>query len=273
MTVRGSRFSVRRIVIALESGCENLKALEVAADMAARTKAELHGVFVEDIQLLRLAALPFARQVSLHAIESRPLETVDVEAELRALAGRARRCLQDLATQMNVPWSFETVRGDRSAIVSATEVTDMLVVETTTRPFARHMRLSTDWSDIAVTCERACLLLAAATGGRKGILTVYDGSESGARAIAAAAALGGEHEGSLTIASLTADGDLQQRLQTAGLQPAIRIIAGAGTSELTRIIAEANCDLVILPVSFVAARRAELEGLLNAPPCALLLIK
>ncbi|MEZ5829664.1 MAG: hypothetical protein R3D05_00615 [Dongiaceae bacterium] len=268
-------FTVRRVVIALESGCENLQALETAAELAARARAELHGIFVDDIRLLQIAALPFTRQASLHSAASLPFEPADVEAQLRALARRARRCLEDVATRLRVPWSFETVRGDRASVIAATQGTDVLVVETTTRPFGQYLKMSTEWSEIAITCERACLLTSAAGAKRKGILAVYDGSEGGEHAVAAALALDGTRNSSLTIASTApaaAETTLRQQLREGDTSAEVRTIKTLTLPELARVMADANCGLLILPVELVTRHRAELETLLAAPTCAVLLV-
>ena len=56
---------IERVVVALDAVSENRATIDTAARLAARWRARLHGVFVEDDDLLRLANLPFARQVSL----------------------------------------------------------------------------------------------------------------------------------------------------------------------------------------------------------------
>ncbi|HNB26716.1 MAG TPA: hypothetical protein PLR41_07165, partial [Alphaproteobacteria bacterium] len=61
MSAEDTGFAVQRVVVALESACENLAALEQAAEMARRTKATLHAMFIEDARLLEAAALPFTR--------------------------------------------------------------------------------------------------------------------------------------------------------------------------------------------------------------------
>ena len=55
--------TLRRIVVGLDAGPRDRAALEAAAQLAARMQAELVGLFVEDIDLLHLAGLPFAREV------------------------------------------------------------------------------------------------------------------------------------------------------------------------------------------------------------------
>ena len=54
--------AVKRILIALDPSRRGQSALQAAAHLAAGTGAELAGLFVEDINLLRMAGLPFARE-------------------------------------------------------------------------------------------------------------------------------------------------------------------------------------------------------------------
>lgn len=271
MTESERGFAVRRIVIALESGCENLRALDQAAELAERMKAELHAVFVEDLRLLRVAALPFTRQVSLCPAGTHPLEPGDVESELRALAAGLRRHLEDVATRLKLAWSFETVRGDPLSVISATDSRDVLVVETSTRPFARHLRLSTEWSEIAITCERPCLLLGTETGGRKGVLAVHDGSEAGERALSAAMAMDGGGAG-LSIAATEQTlgrADLVHRFPDVPL----RSVGGVDPAALRDLLRQSNCAVAILPASLIVSHRAQWRDLLATAPCAILLVR
>jgi hypothetical protein len=275
MKDREFRFVARRVVIALESGCENLNALQMAAEMAVRMKAELHGLFFEDMRLLSAAALPFIRQVSLHPAGSHPLDPADIETELRAMGLRLRRHLEEFATRLRLPWSFETVRGDRSSVISAIEDTDVLVVETATRPFAQHMCLSTDWWQIVITCDRACLLLGVPIKERKGVLAIHDGSEGGEHALAAAIAMDGSPDARLTIATteeIMRRAGLAQRVEAAGAPSAFETVNRMDPAELLRLIRNSRCALAIVPASLAAAHRAEWQDLLAAPPCDILLV-
>jgi hypothetical protein len=53
-------FEIHRILVALDASVRSLAALEAAAELAAEWHAELLGLFVEDVELLRLAATPAA---------------------------------------------------------------------------------------------------------------------------------------------------------------------------------------------------------------------
>ena len=56
---------IERVVVMLDAASENRSAIDIAVRLAVRTRTPLHGLFVEDQDLLRLAGLPFARQVTI----------------------------------------------------------------------------------------------------------------------------------------------------------------------------------------------------------------
>ena len=60
-----STSDVRRILVALDASPHSHAALEEAAALAKPLQAELAGVFVLDAELLRLSALPVARETRL----------------------------------------------------------------------------------------------------------------------------------------------------------------------------------------------------------------
>lgn len=98
------------IVVGLDTSFIAREALSLAARLAASLDARLSGIFVEDENLLALAALPFAREISF----SGEVRGVDPERMLRAMkaqAGNARRMLALAAAEQNVAWSFDVRRG------------------------------------------------------------------------------------------------------------------------------------------------------------------
>ena len=116
-----------------------MTAIDTAARLAAHAKAPLHGVFVEDEDLLHLAGLPFARQITLGA-PAEPLTTEHVELHLQVAAERARRELFAAAKRHGVTCSFEIVRGaSESALIGASE-RDLVVAGGLTRPIGGHFR-------------------------------------------------------------------------------------------------------------------------------------
>jgi hypothetical protein len=103
-------------------------ALEAATGMAATLDAELTGLFVEDINLLRLAGLPFAGELELVSGLWRRWALGDLERALRVHAAEAERLLAQAAERAKVQWSFQLARGQvlREAL-AATGEADLVV--------------------------------------------------------------------------------------------------------------------------------------------------
>ena len=80
---------VYRVLIALDATEDSLASLDLATRMAAKLRAELEGLFIEDINLLRLAELPCTRIVSVATTSSEGMSLPSMERELR----RQPRCV------------------------------------------------------------------------------------------------------------------------------------------------------------------------------------
>ena len=135
---------IRRIVIPLDASADGDTAIETAARLAARANAPLHGIFVEDEDLLSLANLPFARQVTLGA-GTEPLTVERVELQLHAAAERARQAIAAVAERHVVVWSFEGVRGSLQSALSGVSERDLVVASALSRPIAGQFRLEGRW--------------------------------------------------------------------------------------------------------------------------------
>jgi nucleotide-binding universal stress UspA family protein len=101
----------RRIVVGLDAGPRGRATLEAAAQVAARMQAELVGLFVEDIDLLHLAGMPFAREVGYPSAVLRPLDVAAMERALSATAQEVQRTLAAIAGRAPLSWSFRIARG------------------------------------------------------------------------------------------------------------------------------------------------------------------
>ena len=103
--------TIRRIIVDLDPRSQGRSALEAAAQLAERLQAELVGLFVEDIDLLHLAGLPFAREIGFPSATTRALDIASMERSLRALASDVQRSMAAIAGRAPVPWSFRVARG------------------------------------------------------------------------------------------------------------------------------------------------------------------
>jgi nucleotide-binding universal stress UspA family protein len=119
----------RRVVVLLDASAPGRAALEAAAAHAAELEAELVAVFVEDVDLLHLAGLPFAREIGFPSAERRELDASSMERALHQIAEEARRSIAELAERRPLQWSFQIVRGDLSAQMLAAAAEADLVID------------------------------------------------------------------------------------------------------------------------------------------------
>ncbi len=155
--------SEMRITLAFAGAEPDLEAMASLARFAAALQAELSGLFVEDQNLLRLAALPIAREFS-HAGAARTLEPNEMERQLQRQATLVRAALVKTAEQAGARWSFATARGsfagEIGSVISQSEAVAVGLTAQARRflgaaPLARNHRRRTIPRPIAVVLTRA----------------------------------------------------------------------------------------------------------------------
>lgn len=101
----------KRVLVALDASAQIPKALETAFELAVREHAELITLFVEDINLFRMAELPFAREIIFPTATQSRIEAGNLERELRVRAAQISQAIGRIAERAQVRWSFQVVRG------------------------------------------------------------------------------------------------------------------------------------------------------------------
>ena len=228
MSITHHHAPIRRILLALDTATHSLAAVEATTALAARLDADLHALFVEDINLLRLAALPFARETRLTSATTRRLQNPDMENALRAEATRAQAALATVATRLHVRWSFQVTRGQVAAQVRAAAMEADIVA------FTFPGGVPAGLTQVAATMETVmrgapCLLLMLPPGAgiRPPFVVVYDGSPASARALRLAAQLAQAEATGVTVLLATIEPSVLRRLrsETDALLAGTKVIA------------------------------------------------
>ncbi|MBI1395970.1 MAG: hypothetical protein GC151_08305 [Betaproteobacteria bacterium] len=101
----------RRLLLALASAGTDGGLRAILDALMHASALEMSVLYVEDADLLGVAALPFTREVGLVTGIARDIGTASVERTMRVQASRAEEHARRLATELRVRWSFEVSRG------------------------------------------------------------------------------------------------------------------------------------------------------------------
>lgn len=145
---------LRRLVLELAHGPIDPGAMRLAAEFARDFGLDLFGVYTEDESLLRVAQLPFSREIRLLTHDWRRLDPGAVVDELRGQAETVRRQLREMMDRLGVRGGFEVRRGDPVLCVAGVcSPADAIVVSasaTIQRPVADRLRQAAERSPAAV---------------------------------------------------------------------------------------------------------------------------
>jgi len=276
--------TIERIVVALDAVSESRMAIAAAVRLATRWKTRLHGVFVEDDDLIRFAHLPFARQVTL-GIGAEPLNFQQAERQLRVFAERARQDLAAAARPHDIEWSFEVLRDAGTTPTVAAAIGDLLVAGTTTRPIGGYFRVECRWWSV-VEAGSAPFLLAhreghPADGQTDGavVAVLPDRGAASERLLAAAARLAEADGGRLVVLCAPSLADtpgfkawLDERLAGRSVEVEIDATLDAPAALIPRLD-ELGCRVVALAAEAAEARPERLRELVGKIACDVLVVR
>ncbi|MGI9317004.1 MAG: hypothetical protein ACR2QW_06705 [bacterium] len=103
---------VKRILVALDASPSCMVSLDMAAILASHMQVRLDTLFVEDINLLRLAALPFATELDRASGEARAMDEVGIKSAFNAHVARLKRRLEWFSVNRQIQYDLRTVQGD-----------------------------------------------------------------------------------------------------------------------------------------------------------------
>ncbi len=173
---------IRRILIALDASPHSLAALRAAAELAAHLEAELNGLFVEDINLIRISDLPFTRQVSYYSATLSRVDRAEIEQQLRAQAAYARRALQNTAENRRVRSTFRVARGAiAEELLNAAMESDLIILGKA--GWSHSKRLGSTTLVMISQSPRHTLILQHGARLAHPLGVLYDGSENSQRAL------------------------------------------------------------------------------------------
>jgi nucleotide-binding universal stress UspA family protein len=253
-----SRLEIRRILVTLDDSFRSIKRVETAVELAASLKAELIGLFVEDANLLRIAELPFAREIVMFSPVGRQIRLEQLHWELRAHSERMRRALASAAAARKVPWEFKVARGLVVAeVLAAAMESDLMIVGRKTWTHAGARRLGSTVRMILTQGQGMTLIIQEHVGWSTPVSLVFDGSELSFKALNVAAHLAQTREGRLSVFIVASDREaartMQERvfslLANLRLDADFRLLINPSVNTLAWLVQTHGSGPVVLPCS------------------------
>ena len=123
------------VMLTVDAGNISVSTLDLAVAMAASAQTRLHGLFIENEDLLRAASLPFTREISLTTARVHQTDFDKMQQALQTMARQFRDSLEQAALASQVPWSFDSVRAStkESRLQTQPGISYLIVSESTGR--------------------------------------------------------------------------------------------------------------------------------------------
>ncbi|MBT5049065.1 MAG: universal stress protein [Rhodospirillaceae bacterium] len=282
MTPPETGFDVRRIVVAIDSSSHAAAALEAAATLASQLHAELEGIFVQDINLTRLADLPVGREIQFLTGRGRDFTTEALSAQNREQEGTARRALAAAARRARIGHAFRVVRGQVEVeVISAADNADLLILGMGSRSPGGRARLGQTARAATERAPRSVLISKPGMRSISSPLVCYDGSEGTKRALDAAIKITGTPESNLTALIVAADvdqvGDLRQEVEErlAGFQihPKFLHCPHPAPDQICRFAMQSGADILVISLESDLIAGQERLTILETVACPVLLVR
>jgi hypothetical protein len=275
----------RRVLVALDWG-SNRAAAETVTDLAARLQAELLALFVEDIDLLRLAQHPHVNAFGLLSASGHRLAAGQLQRTLRLNLDRSRQAIADAAARRRVKYAFEVRQGRLLAEVLGAAGSDDLVIVSwavgdggpswlarTTPPAAVARAL-------AEAKVRSVLLLHPETPPGDRVLVVDDDSAAARHGLAVALQVAGDG-GVIDVAMLSGRLDAAETLAAEIAQTGfdgrvrVRVLAlpRVGLGDVCRIAERERMALLVVGADHALAEGEAGQRALAGIRCSVLLVR
>jgi nucleotide-binding universal stress UspA family protein len=179
---------IKHITVALDCSPHSIASLTAAAELARLMHADLTGIFIEDINLFRMAELPFCHEIRMYTSEPGKIDPLQLERSVKMQAREAEAALQRIAEEFMVEYSFRVFRGVVPAeVISASLDADLLVLGRSGRSPSCRKGLGSTARKALTEGKKPLLFMRSGFSAKAGpLLVLYDGSEGANLALSTA---------------------------------------------------------------------------------------
>ncbi|MCL4264484.1 MAG: universal stress protein [Anaerolineae bacterium] len=181
---------IRHILVGLDVSQTSAAVLHTAVRLSAFLKADITGLFVEDINLIRLAQLPFSSEVRYLTAGIRPLHQEQMQQVLHSHATWLRYEFGQTARERSVKWDFRVARGFVSQeLLAAAHQADLLVIGRLSSHRGVHKRVGSTALTAVQQAATSVLVVSPEADFSCPVTLLYDGSVAAAYALPVALSL------------------------------------------------------------------------------------
>lgn len=280
MSEQEEELTIQRILIGMDTSHHSLAALRAAAHLARSLGAELQGLFVEDVNLLRVAELSVAQELQFPFAKQGRLNPRRMRLQLRAQAQQARRALSTVCEQLQIEWSFQVVQGNVSTrVLEEAAKADLLCVGRASRPVMHQSTMGSTAEAAASEAPRSVLLISRDTRIHSPIVVLYEGWPDTRPTLQLASQLAHDMGGLLSVlvpaALSTSPKEIQERISSGidveGLVIRYRELSGSGVMSLIDAVQTEGGGLLVLGRAFLPLD--SIRRLLSEVDCPVLVMR
>ena len=266
--------SVRsRVIVAVGPAAPDSPALTAAAQLARSGGAELAALFIEDINLLRLAELPFALEIGTVSATMRRLVVSDVERALKRQADELRRTLAEMALVVQLDCTFGMARGRpvRVLLEAAGEGDLVVLASGVVRTFAH--------AELASAMRSALNATLPGTKPRRArpVAAALQPGPNALRVLAAAQQLTQASAAGLMLFLAGEDAEFPAMvdawLDERGITARITLLPDLAPAQIAKLVADEDLNALFWPGDGVQEMASEVEALLDAISCPLIVVR
>lgn len=272
--------TIRRILIAIDASPHSMAALHAAAELASHLGAELVGLYVEDINLLRMAELPFSREVSYYSATLRLVNRDEIEKEIRGQARRARLAFSTIAERKHVRSSFRVTRGViTTELLQAAAEVDLVTMGKA--GWSRQKQMGSTARLVVAQAPQQTLVLQYGARLRMPLGVVYDGSHMSRKALASSASIIHRGDDYLIVFILANEFEQARSLQSelrnwqnqSNVEARFRWLIGKDGHKLMELIRSEDLGTLVLPGESEVLSLEALSAIVNNSDIPVLVVR
>jgi nucleotide-binding universal stress UspA family protein len=273
---------VSRIVVAIDSSTHAAAAADSAATLAAQFHAELEGIFVQDVNLARLAALPIGREIRFLTGEARDFTTEALNMQNREQETSARNALSAAADRARISHEFHVIQGHiELEVLNAAKNADLLILGIGDFPGTRGLSLGVTPRSLAEQVSSSVLISKPNSQNLTEPLVWYDGTAGARRALDAAIQVTGTTRGDITVLVVAQDLDraailrkeVDERLGQAHRVPRFLHSARPTPDQICRLVTEVKAGILIVGADSLPDNGRPRLRLIETATCSVLIIR